>query len=440
VSAQGGRRNAPLAELAPAMRACVGGDAVAADVPARGAFAIAGIEPDLVVRPGCNDEVAACVRDTAARGGALVPLGLGVHRELGHPPLRYDVALSTTRLTRVSDYTPADMTVSVESGMTFSALQEMLAAEGQWLPIDPPLPALTTVGGLVAADLAGTLRASQGRVRDHVIGIGVVTAEGRAARAGGRVVKNVAGYDLMKLFTGSLGTLAVVTEVTFKVRPRPVVTRVLSLACGDAAGALLLAERLVEGGLAPMSATVVLDHEASGCGPALLCLLGGVAEDVAAERERLLALTLGTGAEIALDAVGEEPAGRARTDLVRDFIRAARGDVVVRAATLPRRAGALAAAMRGAIPGVPSGCLLDPCSGAVALAVESADPAPTIDALRSVTIAHGARLVVERWPPGLADTIEVWSPLPPALPLMRRMKAALDPRGTLAPGRFVGRL
>jgi len=418
----------------------IGDSAVVTDPAARGALAIAEIVPELVVRPGCRDEVAACVADTAARGGALVPLGLGVHRGLGHPPVRYDVALVTTRLARVVDYTPADMTVTVESGVTLAALQELLATEGQWLPLDPPLPALTTVGGLIAADLGGPLRASQGRVRDFVIGIAVVTAEGHAARAGGRVVKNVAGYDLMKLFTGSLGTLAVVTEATFKVRPQPAATRCLALSCRDATGALALAERFTADGLAALSTTVVLELGAAASRSVLLCLVGGVEEDIAAQRARVLALAQRTGAELTLDAAGADPAAQACVEPVRDFVRTAPGNVVVRAATLPRRAGALAAAICGAVAGEAGRCLLDPRAGGVTLALESAGPAHTIAALRSVTAAHGARLVVERWPAALADTIEVWSPLPAALPLMRRMKAALDPRGTLAPGRFVGRL
>jgi len=417
-----------------------GDSAVATDPAARGALAIAEIVPALVARPGCREEVAACVADTAARDRALVPLGLGAHRGLGHPPVRYDVALVTTRLARIVDYTPADMTVTVESGVTLAALQELLATEGQWLPLDPPLPALTTIGGLVAADLGGSLRASQGRVRDFLIGIAVVTAEGRVARAGGRVVKNVAGYDLMKLFTGSLGTLAVVTEATLKVRPRPAATRCLALCCRDTTAALVFAERLATDGLAVLSATVMLELGDGANGPVSLCLLGGVEEDIAAQRARVLALAEGTGAELTLDTTAAEPAARARMEPFRDFLRTAPGDVVVRAVTLPRRAGALAEAICGAAAGGAGRCLLDPRAGGVALALESADPALAIAALRSVTAAHGARLVVERWPAALADSIEVWSPLPAAFPLMRRMKAALDPRGTLAPGRFVGRL
>ena len=218
--------------------------AAARDLAARRALAIGGVVPEAVATPATRAALVECVREAGDAGAALVPLGLGAHRDLGHAPARYDLALSTRELAAIVDYAPADMTVTVESGVTLAALDVLLTSHGQWLPLDPPLPARTTVGGLLAADLSGPLRASQGRVRDYVLGIAMVTADGRETRAGGRVVKNVAGYDLMKLMVGSLGTLAVITEATLKVRPRPEVTRVIELALADRDAALALAPRL----------------------------------------------------------------------------------------------------------------------------------------------------------------------------------------------------
>src|SRR5262249_11951185 len=161
-------------------------------------------------------------------------------------PERYDVALSPRALAGIVDYVPADMTVTVASGTTLEMRDGVLAREGQLLPLAPPLPPQTTVGGLMGAALSALYRAAQGRVRDFDMGIAMVTAEGREARAGGSVVKNVAGYDLMKLLIGSLGTLAIVTEATFKVRPRPEVMRVVALACADRDRGISLAARLVD--------------------------------------------------------------------------------------------------------------------------------------------------------------------------------------------------
>ena len=402
-------------------------------------LAIAGVAPSLVARPTDATALAAAVACIGAAGAALVPLGLGAHRTLGHAPRRYDVALSTMRLDRVLDYAPADMTIAVQAGVTVTALQELLAREGQWLPLDPPLPDETTVGGLVASDLGGTLRASQGRVRDFVIGIQVATADGRSVRGGGKVVKNVAGYDLMKLFAGSLGTLGVVTELTFKVRPRPAVVRGVVLACASGARALALGEAVAVANIGPLAVAVVLDS--SDDPPALvLCRLGGVEADVALGRTRLLAVAGRHGADVVVDADDEDPRAGALTASVRDFVRRAPGTVVARVATLPRRVVAIAEdATR--LAGVRR-CVIDPCAGGLALGIGEGDSAAAAceAAVTALGDAHGARVILERWPETIAETVEVWRPLPPALPLMRRMKAALDPRGTMSPGRFVGRI
>ncbi len=415
------------------------GDGVVVDPAVCRDLALGGVAPSVVVQPADVPTLAAAVASVGSSGSALVPLGRGAHRALGYAPARYDVALSTVRLDRVLDYAPADMTVTVEAGVTVTALQDLLAGAGQWLPLDPPLPDETTIGGLVAADLGGTLRSSQGRVRDFVIGISVVTADGRCARAGGKVVKNVAGYDLMKLFTGSLGTLGVVTEVTLKVRPRPPVVRWVALAGDDRPRVFALGEAVPVANVEPLAGAVVLGP---GDGRPLLvcCRLAGVEADVATARSRLLTLAARHGAEVVVDADDGDPRARALAVAVRDFARAAPGSVVARVAALPRRILAVTEAAMG-IDGV-RGYLVDSCGGSLALGMGGGDTdaACSLASVRALSDAHDARLIVERWPASLAETVEVWRPLPAAFPIMRRMKAALDPRGTLSPGRFVGRI
>jgi glycolate dehydrogenase FAD-binding subunit len=407
------------------------------DVADRERWALGGVVPARIVRPADAGEVAAVVADVAAEGGTLVPLGRGAHRALGHPPARYDVALVDDRLAAVRDYTPADMTVTVEAGVTLAELATLLAREGQWLPLDPALPAETTVGGLVAADLAGPLAATQGRVRDYVIGIAVVTASGVPARAGGRVVKNVAGYDLMKLFVGSLGTLAVLTEATFKVRPRPEAERCVVLATHASSNAVALGAALAAAHLELLSVTVVGGVGASN-DPTLVVRLGGTSADVAVSRTRLLELAARHAAAPALDV--DEPASAAQFDAVRDFSAHAAGDLLVRFAVLPSRLPTLVAdACR--VEDVELGSWhADPLRGVLRVALVTGHPEAVLATLARIADAHGAHLVVERWPVALAATVEVWRPLPAALPLMRRMKDALDPAGTFATGRFVGRL
>jgi len=188
---------------------------------AGGAFAVDEHTPPYVALPTTIDELARCVAAAHAADLAVIPAGNGSQLHVGRAPTRYDLALSTQKLTRVLAHEAADMTVTVEAGITLAQLNALLASAGQRLPLDPPHPELTTIGGLIATDACGPLRLAHGKVRDLLIGVTVVLADGTPTHGGGRVVKNVAGYDLMKLFTGSFGTLGIVVEATFKLRPLP---------------------------------------------------------------------------------------------------------------------------------------------------------------------------------------------------------------------------
>lgn len=433
---------APAAECAAGVRLSERyGAAASADPATCRRYAIGGVLPTLVARPADAAELAAMVGEADSAGAALVPIGCGAHLGLGHAPRRYDVALVGDRLSRVRDYTPADMTVTVEAGVTLATLAELLARDGQWLPLDPALPAATTVGGLLAADLAGPLAASHGRVRDFVIGISVVTAAGVLARAGGRVVKNVAGYDLMKLFIGSLGTLVVVTEVTFKVRPRLEQQRCLVFACPTLAAAVAWVAASDAARVGVLAATVEAPISERAYGPArILVRLGGVAADVAVARGRVMQLAGAAGVELVLDADEETLGAAAHLERARDFVRAAVGEVVARIAALPERMPGLIAALPPALGDAVAVAQADPLRGIVTLALATHEPERVLERLGRLVVGAAAHLVVERWPAALAANVDVWHPLPAALPLMRRMKEALDPRGTLAPGRFVGRL
>ncbi len=415
-------------DLASALTRLIG-DGVETAIAAREAYAIGSVTPSVVATPGDCEALRACVSVVGDAGAALIPLGYGAHRALGHEPRRYDVALVCAALASIRDYTPADMTVTVEAGLTVAALQEVLAREGQWLPLDPPCPAETTIGGLVAADLGGPLCGSQGRVRDFVIGLGAVMADGRLIRAGGKVVKNVAGYDLMKLLTGSLGTLAVLTEVTLKVRPRPAVTRCLVFELADADAGIESASALAAIGLDALAMTVVAEGGAGGRAR-LVVLLAGVDADVAAARRCLEEHVAG----VVLDVSADEVAAHAVIAPIRDFVRTTAGDVVVQIVALPDAAGRVASVLAGEATRMQ----FDARSGRTVAAFATTDPARLIERVAARAATHGAHVVLERWPLVLAGEVEVWRPLPASLALMRRMKTELDPRATLAPGRFVG--
>jgi glycolate oxidase FAD binding subunit len=184
-----------------------------------------------VLRPDSAAELGRMVAEARAEKRAVYPVGGRTMLDLGLPPTKPGVALDTTALNGVIDYPARDMTVTVQAGMTIDALAGVLAKENQWLPIDVPLPGRATVGGAVAANASGPRRFGYGTLRDYVIGVSFVTDDGVEVKGGGRVVKNVAGYDFMKLQTGAMGTLGVVTQLTLKVRPRPEAAVAVAFGC-----------------------------------------------------------------------------------------------------------------------------------------------------------------------------------------------------------------
>jgi glycolate dehydrogenase FAD-binding subunit len=192
---------------------------------------IDGFGPLPVARPSSVPELSELVREAAAGGQALYPVGGETMLDYGLPPTKPGTAVELGGLDRVIDYPARDMTITVQAGITVSRLQEVLRAEGQQLPVDVPLPDQATLGGAVATNASGPRRFGYGTLRDYVIGITVVNDEGQEIKAGGRVVKNVAGYDLMKLYTGSLGTLGIITQLTLKVKPLPEASRWLTIEC-----------------------------------------------------------------------------------------------------------------------------------------------------------------------------------------------------------------
>ena len=187
-----------------------------------------------VERPASVAELCELVTRTRASKHGLYPVGGRTTLDLGLPPSKPGVACDTTALNAVIDYPARDMTITVQAGVTVAALQAELAKEGQWLPVDVPSPEKATLGGAVAVNASGPRRLGYGTLRDYVIGISFVTDDGTEVKAGGRVVKNVAGYDLMKLQIGALGTLGVVTQLTLKVKPKPEASATVAFGCDSA--------------------------------------------------------------------------------------------------------------------------------------------------------------------------------------------------------------
>jgi glycolate oxidase FAD binding subunit len=386
--------------------------------------AVDGVAPSWVATPASTAEVAEVLRAAAEQGLAVVARGTGSKLSWGAPPSRVDVVVDTTRLDRVVEHAAGDLIVHVQAGITLAALQETLAPAGQRLGLDPLVPG--TIGGLVATGGSGPLRLSHGGVRDLLIGITLVRADGVVAKAGGKVVKNVAGYDLGKLFTGSWGTLGLVTEAIFRLHPLPAAARWVTVPVDTAYTAHRQVQAVLHSQL--VAAAVELDRPAEG--PATLgVLVEGIEAGVAGRVDSLLGV-LGAGArqhDTAPDWWGRPPAGDTLLRLTHEI------------AGLPRLLDALDAAtaehgLRAAVRGSAGVGVLH------AALPGDADPAAVaaaVDTVRGASAGWSGDVVVLAAPAAVKAALDMWGPVR-GLDLMRRVKDQFDPEHRLAPGRFVG--
>src|SRR3989441_6606404 len=201
---------------------------------ATAADGVAGVQPKLVVEPGTEGELAEILRLSSEAGVVVIPRGGGTKLEWGNSPARAGLILSTARMNEIIEHAWADLTVAVQAGCTIQRLQETLAQHGQRLALDPLWPEKATVGGVLSTNDSGALRLRFGALRDLIIGVTIALPDGTLASSGGKVVKNVAGYDLPKLVTGALGTLGVITRAVFRLHPLPRNTRSFSVATANA--------------------------------------------------------------------------------------------------------------------------------------------------------------------------------------------------------------
>ena len=384
-----------------------------------------GTEPSTVVQPTTQEEIAAIVGEADGAGQTVIPWGGGTGQDYGYPPRRADVLLDLSRFNRILAHEPGDLTITVQAGATLADVQAVLAEKNQFLPLDPPYAMQATVGGIIATNAFGPSRVGYGSVRDWLIGLTVIDAGGRPIKGGGKVVKNVTGYDLPKLHVGALGTLGVVVEATFKVAPKPETTRALlfrlTRADDETIGTLLstLGSRRVAPSLS-------LLHEADDSQRHLFVSWSGQGEAVDGECEAAAALCrdLGLSAPFPLDsdfAVAEPEQGAASILLQVPPADAWRTHCATASLNLGVSLQTLA----------PIGSLEVFC--------------PNISTARTLlNWATKTSAVISAVHAPLAlraeDQIVLWHPLPPAFPLMKGLKETLDPNGTLNPGRFVGRL
>jgi glycolate oxidase FAD binding subunit len=402
-----------------------------------------------ILAPHSAEGLAEALRAASERDRPVVPWGAGTLQHLGAAAPPGALALQTTALNRIVDYNPPDLTITVEAGATLGAIQETLQSHGQWLPWDPPAPMHATIGGLLAAGAAGPLRLGYGTPRDWTLGMRVALGDGRLVKSGGRVVKNVAGYEAHKLHIGALGTLGVILEVTLKVAPMPEQLGSLIAICPTRASAFALAAQLRERPLAPTS--LILSGATSGgnIGGSVQVAIrfAGVAPAVARQLRAAAALAQASGASIV------DMDDRASADLWRALAtfsapQAARGgadSLLIRAGARPSALPAVLDALEQRAPSEPDARFVGYAGVGLAYArwqlPAQPDPAAIVRAvaeLRSALGAMGGYAVVEDPGSNLRAALDLWGPPPATLALMRALKAQWDPRGVLNRGRYLG--
>ena len=406
------------------------------------AFAVDGLTPQAAVAPSTYEQVAEVMRYAHAEGLAVIPWGGGSHMHIGNLPSRYDIALSLSRLDQIVEHEPADLTVTCQAGITLAALQRRLRPDGQLVPLDSASAERATIGGLLAVNASGASRHAHGTLRDFTIGLRVVTGDGRLTRAGGRVVKNVAGYDLCKLYVGSLGTLGVIVEATFKLAPLPRAQRTAITTFDSAARACAFAAELQRRGLSLRSLQLLNPAAASGADLpvsersfALVLALAGTPQAVERSHREII------------DLARESAAGMAPVDgadKLEDSLRQSASPdasaLLCKATALPSRLPALIEAFE-AVGGSPSVIAL-PTVGILRASWPTVDDVEdTVRGVRDATAGVGGSLVIEVCPRDLKRRLDVFPDVSgPSFDLMRRVKREFDPAGILSPGRFLGRL
>jgi glycolate oxidase FAD binding subunit len=423
-------------------------------------FRVDGLLPQAVVEPASTEELMEVVRWGRSRGAALVPVTSGCYLPLGNPPRAADVAVSLARLNRILHYDPGDLTFGAEAGMLLAEAKEHVAKDRLILPADPPYADRAGIGGLLAAHASGPLRFGYGTWRDFVVGMKFVSGEGKLVKTGGRVVKNVAGYDLSKLLIGSLGTLGIITEVNFKLFPAPTAAASFIFSFQSAEAALEARMRIVHSTwqpralelLDPRAATLTAAPSLSSEVWSLIVAVGGV-EAVIARYESdfsRLAKEIAAADFRAIRGEDNQLLWKALRTLLARVREANPATTVVKGALPLTSVGSFLAKAQQVAERyeLPAAATAHAGSGIAFLYLLPAERTP--DAAKRMAQAAtemihagnnlGGRVTIPWCPAEVKADVNVWGPLRDDYPLMKKLKAAFDPDGILNPGRFVGGL
>jgi glycolate oxidase FAD binding subunit len=390
--------------------------------------AVEGVDPDFVVEPGSVQEISDVMKLAASEDLAVAPRGSGTKTHIGDPPRRLDLIVSTARMNEVLEHTPGDQIVRLECGVKLEDLQEHVSGSDQMLAIDPPESG-ATIGGIVAANSSGPRRYRYGTIRDLIIGITVVLHDGTVAKAGGKVVKNVAGYDLSKLFTGSLGTLGIIATANFRLHPRPEAARTVAVEVAGPQQAQAAAQAIVH---SQIEATAVeLHYEADE--KRLKVLLESIPGGIDAKTETAFFLLKQFGEVRTLSDEEADHPGHLTT-----------AEVVLKIGAPPVDLAAVLESVLGAAErkGLAHPRITGHAGTGVSLVGFSgeneAGAAGFVEEMREIWVRRGGSVTLQRAPLTLKQRVSTWDNGGDYLGLIRRVKEKFDPRGGMNPGRFLG--
>jgi glycolate oxidase FAD binding subunit len=417
-------------------------------------FAVDGMQPRVAVRPASQEQVEAVAAACSASRAAMVPWGGGTGIGIGNPPSRLDVLVCLDRLTRIVEFDDANLNVTAEAGVRLADLQAVLNGKQEFLPLDPAQADQVTVGGLLQTNASGPSRLLYGSARDWVLGLRVVLPSGERIRCGGKVIKNVSGYDMNKVFIGSLGTLGIVTEATFKLLPLPAMRATVVGVFARLSDVAAVVNRTLESFLLPEAMEALDPHALTAVGPALglatasgyglVIGLAGSAETVERQvRDFNTFFAQGNALTTATLGADQEAAAWQAVREVQARISGER--VVVKIAVPIGKTLELFSAADGLLQRLQwRGAITAHAGSGIVRAGFGANANESLEALRDGLVAlrreaeaSEGSLVLEAAPLALKRSLDAWGTAREGSSVMRRLKAQFDPQGLMNPGRFL---
>lgn len=416
-------------------------------------YLVDGIPPVDVATPSTEEELCDIVASANYDGLGIIPWGGGTRVALGNTPERPCLVVDMTNLNRVVSHNYADLTASFQAGASSGFVSEVLAQQGQFLPIDPPIPGRATIGGTLAAAVSGPLKWHFGHPRDTVIGMKVVQPDGAITKSGGQVVKNVSGYDMSRLHIGGIGSLGIILEASFKLTPIPMYEKTLIASFGSVEEVVDASMRVFNSYVMPLAMIVFDTRVASRSGldegiarHHLAVRLGGRPRTLARQVDEISNILDAAGASLQRDSEGPSPSvWRPLSDF--GWSPEVIPILNIRITALPSRiCDILKIVDQTGDSGLEPAALAEPGFGTVEAnwfgpSDTLADPLITMVAkLRKQVSQLGGTAVIQRCPPDVKARVDVWGEDHPGIDVMRRMKRLYDPNGIMNPGRFVGRI